>query len=341
MRALIYAGRRQLEWREAPDPRVAGGQHALLRPVAATTCDLDRFIIGGKTPFEPPFAIGHEAVAEVVDVGDQVKTVRPGDLVIVPWHISCGECRRCRAGLPASCETAPRDACFGIPIGGHHGGLFSDLVLAPFADGMLIPLPAGVDPVAAAGISDNVTDAWIGVTHGLRKHPGEAVLIYGGTGSLGCYAVDLALAAGARSVDYVDPDPSRRAVAASLGASVHEAFSRDFVRQFAVVIVATLKPDEFRDAICAAAPGAHIHSVSIFFTDAPMPLWEMYMRDVTFSTGRPSVTRERAGEVVQLLACGHIHPERVVSRVADWDDAPQALLEGGLKPVIFRQPLRA
>ena len=68
MRALIYAGRRQLEWREAPDPRVTDGRHALLRPVAATTCDLDRFIIGGKTPFEPPFAIGHEAVAEVVDI---------------------------------------------------------------------------------------------------------------------------------------------------------------------------------------------------------------------------------------------------------------------------------
>jgi len=216
LRALVFTGTRRLEWHDAPDPVITGGRQAVVRPIASTTCDLDQRIIAGKAPFEPPFAIGHECVAEVVEIGSSVRSVKPGDVVVVPWHFSCGECDRCRAGLTASCQAIGRYACFGIPIGGHWGGLFSDLALVPFADAMLVPVPEGVDPVAAVSVSDNLTDAWIGVSKGLARHPGAKVLVHGGVGSLGVYAVQLALAAGAESVDYVDGDASRRAVARSL-----------------------------------------------------------------------------------------------------------------------------
>ena len=64
---------------------------------AVATCDLDALIVAGESPFPAPFAIGHECVAEVVDVGDASARCAPGELVSVPFQISCGEC----AAVPA------------------------------------------------------------------------------------------------------------------------------------------------------------------------------------------------------------------------------------------------
>lgn len=90
----------------------------------------------------------------------------------------------------------------------------------PFADGMLHVLPAGVDPVAVASASENLTDAYIAVRRGLTEHPGAPVLIVGGVESPGLFAVDHALAAGAARVDYVDDHEGRREAARKLGAHV-------------------------------------------------------------------------------------------------------------------------
>jgi len=338
LKALIFTGARRLEWRDVPGPVITGGQQAVVRPIASTTCDLDQRIIAGRAPFEPPFAIGHESVAEVVEVGSSVRSVKPGEVVVVPWHFFCGECDRCRAGVTASCEAVGRHACFGIPIGGHWGGLFSDLALVPFADAMLVPVPEGVDPIAAVSVSDNLTDAWIGVSKGLAKHPGAKVLVHGGVGSLGMYAVQLALAAGAESVDYVDPDASRRTVAKTLGATVHEAVDPSLFWRFPVVINATRDVAEMRLAIQCLSPGGHLSGLAIFFQDTPMPLWELYVRDATFSAGIPSV-RPHIPRVLDLLRCGHVHPERVTSKVIRWDDAAEALVEPSLKPVVVRPAL--
>ena len=168
MKVLTYVGPAQLEWREAPAPRLGGDGQAIVRPIAATTCDLDKAIVAGRTPLPPPFALGHEAVAEVVEIGDGVRAVRPGQRVVVPWSLHCGACDRCRAGLTASCRAVPPRAMYGTPIGGDFGGLFSDLVHVPFADAMLVPLPDGVAPFAAASASDNLTRTM--KTPGVRIH---------------------------------------------------------------------------------------------------------------------------------------------------------------------------
>lgn len=126
-----------------------------MRPVAATTRDVDRAIILGRAPVPPPYAIGHECVGEIIAIGAGVSHVQPGDLVVVPWHICCGRCDRCHQRLTAHCRTVPYMAMFGAPIGGEWGGLFSDLVRVPYADAMLVPRPPGLDPVAMASASDN------------------------------------------------------------------------------------------------------------------------------------------------------------------------------------------
>jgi alcohol dehydrogenase len=335
MRALVYTGPGALEWREAPDPRVAGDGEAIVRPVASTTCDLDRAILAGRTPLPPPFALGHECVAEVIDVGDAVR-LRPGELVVVPWSLHCGACDRCRAGLTASCRVVPPRAMYGTPIGGDFGGLFSELVRVPFADGMLVPLPPGVAPERVAAASDNLTDAWLAVSRPLALHPGAPVLLLGGTGSIGLYAIELARAAGASSVTYVDKIEARRAIAASLGAEVLPSEAE--LPPHPVVVDASGRPAELHRALRAVEPGGYCTSVGVYFVDTPIPILDMYANDVTFRIGRPSVGPHIA-RVLALVADGTVHPERVTSQVASFDDAIDVLLAKPLKPILVRPPL--
>ena len=336
MRVLTYTGAARPEWREAAELHVGAAAEAIVRPIAATTCDLDRAILAGRTPLPPPFALGHECVAEVVEVGDGVRSVRPGAQVVVPWHIACGACGRCRRGLPASCESVTPRAMYGTPIGGDWGGLFSDLVRVPFADAMLVPLPAGVAPASVASASDNLTDAWIAVSRQLAAHPGAEVLVVGGNGSIGLYAVQAAFAAGAPSVVYVDKPPDRLELAASLGA---RAVSRGAeLGEYLAVVDASGNPAELVRALRAVAPGGWCHSVGIYFLDAPLPLLDMYGKDITFTTGRPSVGPHIA-RVLALVAEGRLHPERI-GATAPWDDAPEVLAARPLKPILVRPPLR-
>src|SRR5205823_3870560 len=119
MKALYYNGRDSVEWREAPAPKLLAASDALVRPIAVTTCELDRAIIAAPEPLpgsEQPFAIGHEGAGEVVEVGDAVTTLVPGDIVAISYHLSCGRCDRCADGLPLYCRAIAADglAVFGV-----------------------------------------------------------------------------------------------------------------------------------------------------------------------------------------------------------------------------------
>ena len=83
MRQLTFVGPGQLAWEEVPTPELSGGGDALVRPIAVATCDLDAAVITGRASLPGPFALGHEFVAEVVEVADGVDAVHVGDRVIV------------------------------------------------------------------------------------------------------------------------------------------------------------------------------------------------------------------------------------------------------------------
>jgi alcohol dehydrogenase len=223
MKVLNVEAPGRLAWIEAPCPSLSSVHSALVRPVASASCDLDRRLIAGSTPFKPPFALGHECLAEVLQVGDAVLTVRRGDLVSVPWKIACGTCLQCLAGRATACTSVPRHAAYGVPAGGHWGGLFSEMVEVPFADAMLVPLPDGLNPVAVASASDNLTDAWVATSRPISARKDARVLVVGGTESLGGLAVQMAVAAGAASVDYLDDNDYRRGLASQSGANVELA----------------------------------------------------------------------------------------------------------------------
>ena len=207
MEALTWTGD-GIEVRDAEAPALQGDGEALVRPVAVATCDLDFAMVVGDTPFPAPIALGHECVAEVVEIGDGVRGVQPGALVSVPFQISCGECEACRRGSDRATAARSRPSpCTGsAQAGSNWGGFLSDAVRVPYAEHMLVPLPAGLDPLAVASASDNIADAWRTVGPPLEREPGAAVLVMGGAGagSIGLYAAAIAVALGSERVVYVD-----------------------------------------------------------------------------------------------------------------------------------------
>ncbi len=94
MRQLTYVGGTKIEWWDVPEPKLQNDGDAIVAPLAVTRCDLDLTIAAGKSGLPGPFALGHETAGRVVDVGTAVKNFAPGDLVIVPFQISCGACTR-------------------------------------------------------------------------------------------------------------------------------------------------------------------------------------------------------------------------------------------------------
>jgi threonine dehydrogenase-like Zn-dependent dehydrogenase len=150
----------------------------------------------------------------VVDVAGGVTHVKPGDLVVVPWHIACGHCDRCHHGLFAHRRTVPYMAMYGAPIAASGAGCSPGLVRVPWADAMLVPLAPGLDPIAMASASDNWSLAWRLVAPHLQRTLGGRVLILSG-GSIGLYVCDIAGALGASDRLYVDA--TRRAARSPSG----------------------------------------------------------------------------------------------------------------------------
>ncbi|MGW4718668.1 zinc-dependent alcohol dehydrogenase [Nocardia sp. NPDC004260] len=341
MRVLYYNGAGGLEWRDEPEPVIRSRTDALVRPIAVSTCDLDQRVIRGAVPLpgvDAPFAIGHEGVGEVVQVGDAVTGIAPGDLVAIPYHVSCGDCDRCRADLPLYCRATAAHgvAAYGIPFGGGYGGLFSDLVRVPFASYALLPLPPNVTAIQAVSVGDNLADAWRSVVPHLRRDPGADVLVMSG-GTIGLYSADVARACGARVVHYVDPDPDRRRIAAELGArtSAPEEFEPSAHEYQIALNHSSGSVRALRNAILATAPGGYVESSSFYFSDIGLPLPAMHMKGIHFSSAL-SNARSHMPEVLDLLSSSRLHPELIITDVIPFDSADQAIPTAGYKPVCVR-----
>jgi threonine dehydrogenase-like Zn-dependent dehydrogenase len=312
----------------------AGMALRLVDPIVGCIC--------GSVPFKGPFAIGHECVAEVVAVGAEVESARVGQRVVVPWAVSCGSCPRCLRGLTSKCAatTSGTLAAFGFgPASGPWGGMIADQFRVPFADHMLVPVPAGVPPARLAAASDNLADAWRSVVLPLAERPGGSVLILGGGAkSIGLYAAGLAVASGADVVDYVDDDPGRRQIAESFGARAHNRRGTGG-RAYDIVVEATSSASGVRSAVRALAPGGVCTAIGYYLASGTrVPLMHMYATDATLRLG-VSHARAVLPELLAFVDRTRFPAERVTTLTADWDDAPRAYTAMTTKLVLEREPL--
>ena len=264
MRQLTFIKPGLLEWWDVPTPQLERQGEALVLPVAVATCDLGGVIMRGQAPFTGPFAYGHEFVAQVIEVGSDVHSITPGQLVVVPFQIACGECAHCRLGLTANCTAVPNRSMYGL--GGNWGGALSDVVRVPFADQMLVAVPDGISPAVVASASDNLPYAWRTVGPYLAAMPGASVLIVGGGGgSIGLYAVDIARALGASQVDYIDQNHSRLECAQTLGAHPLQGPPPYRLGPYPITVDASADPAGLACALRSTEPGGTCTSTGIYF----------------------------------------------------------------------------
>jgi threonine dehydrogenase-like Zn-dependent dehydrogenase len=340
VRSLVFSGPGQIGWSEVPDPPEPAPSDAVVRPLAVARCDLD-LPMAAFGIFPGPFTVGHEAVAEVVAVGEEVRSHRVGDRVSVPFQVSCGDCAPCRGARFAACTTyrAPAGSAFGFgERGGGHGGAVSDLLTVPAADHLLLTAPSDVSSEALCTLPDNVLDAYRAVGPPLRDRPGADVLVVGGAAaSIGLYAVHLAVALGAGAVRYADQDADRCATAEALGARVHhgEGWPRRFDRA-AIVVENSGTPEGLSCALRSTEDYGTCTTVAINFAPTvPVPLLEMYTRGVTLVVSRAD-SRLHLAAVLTLAADGVIDPLLVPTDVVDWADAADAWLAPCTKLVLRR-----
>jgi threonine dehydrogenase-like Zn-dependent dehydrogenase len=334
VRQLTFLGKESLEWREADDPRIEGDGQALVRPVAVATCDLDLWLVRGRLPYEGALPFGHEGVAEVTEVGDAVATVKPGDLVSVPFQVSCGGCAKCRGGHTGNCESVPRMATYGLPIGENYGGFLSDSVNIPYADAMLVPIPEGIEPAAVASVSDNVPDAWRAVAPQLEAEPGVDVLVCGGAGSIALYAVAIAVALGAGRVDFAGGEPADRAQAEKLGANLLEEEFPRRLGPYPVTVDFSGTHEGLACALRSTAPDGTCTINAIYFEpETPLPMLEMYTSGITVHTGRVHA-RPLMEPILDLVRAGKLRPQDITRETATWDDAAEAVAGHSGKLVI-------
>ncbi len=328
-----------MRWREQDAPSLVEGA-ALVRPLAVARCDLDPAMAASGL-FPGPYVVGHECVAEVVEVADGAAGVAPGDRVVVPFQVSCGQCPPCSGGRRSACATyrARAGAAFGFgAAGGGHGGAVADLLAVPSAAAMLLPAPAGVSDEALCLLPDNVSDGYRSVAGPLAAEPDADVLVVGGAlASIGLYAVACARALGA-PVRYVDADADRCAVAERLGAAVTRQ-EGDWPRRFErarVTVDGTGSEAGLAAVLRSTDDEGWCTSVAPHFTaGTSVPLLEMYTRGVTFRTSRAD-SRRLLPDVLRLVADGRLDPLAVPVTRASFDDAESAWLAPATKLVLLR-----
>jgi alcohol dehydrogenase len=323
MRQLVMVAPGQVRWEEMTEPDLDGPGDALVEPVALARCDLDAANLAGRTPMTGPHALGHEFAARVIAVGDEVTVAAPGDVVVVPFQVACGDCASCRAGWSGACTAVPPGSMYGFgALGGEQwGAAYSDVVRVPFANGMLVPVPTRVTAAQAANVSDNIVDAWRTVGPQLAAHPGASVLVIAGAApSIGLWAAELAGVLGAGRVTYADSDPGRLELARGVGAQTVELdgpMPRRLDRH-EITVDASGDPAGLACAIRSTTANHSCFSIGIYWTDPPIPFLDMYSRNLTVSTGRPH-SRPAIPAVLQLMADGRFDPMRI-AEVVDWED---------------------
>ncbi|CND74656.1 alcohol dehydrogenase [Mycobacterium tuberculosis] len=221
MRAL-----RLLDWKSDPelvdvaDPEPGPGQ-VVVKVGGAGACHSDLHLMrdfeGGALPWGPPFTLGHENAGWVHALGEGVRGLEAGQPVAVygPW--GCGICERCRVGTENYCEN-PGQA----PVPGGGGGLgldggMAEYLLVPSAR-FLVPLPDGLDPVAAAPLTDAGLTPYHAVRRSWAKLPPGATAVVIGAGGLGHVGVQILKATTAARVIAVDTREEARRNAVEHGA---------------------------------------------------------------------------------------------------------------------------
>ncbi|WP_294120977.1 alcohol dehydrogenase catalytic domain-containing protein [Sphingomonas sp.] len=336
MRQLTLTDIGSVAWVEVAEPVLTGDGAAIVRPVAVAVCDFDRGLVSGRyTALPYPIALGHEMVAEVVEVGSQVRTIAPGMQIVLPLHIFCGACASCGSGLTNSCLSRPPLSNYGLGSrGGDWGGGMSDLLAVPYADAMAVPLPPGLDKVACAAVGCNMVDLYRTIAPYLAGRPDAEVLIVGGHAhNMALYGVAVARALGVSSVSFMDDHPERLAAAEQLGARPVQLGDRS--RLYPIVVDCSGDTERVALALSLVGPDGVCTPVWPYVGSADLPIGAMFLRNATLVTGQPHA-RALMEPVLDLMQRTGLSSLFIPVEVLRWGEAPEKFGAGEVKRIFVR-----
>ena len=218
MQALVWHGAHDVRLDRVADPVLQERDDILLKVTSTAICGSDLHLYRGKVPgMEAGDILGHEFMGIVEEVGPDVKRLKPGDRVVVPFTIACGECLFCDLDLYAACENTnpgeglltngkqirPAAGMFGYSkhYGGYAGGQ-AEWVRVPKANTGPIKIPDGIDDEQVLFLSDILPTGYQAAINA-NVVPGSSVAIFG-AGPVGCMAAACARMLGAERLFMID-----------------------------------------------------------------------------------------------------------------------------------------
>ncbi len=297
MKALCWYGKDDVRVETVPDPEILNPRDAIIKITTTAICGSDLHLYNGYIPtMEKGDILGHEFMGEVVELGSEVKNLKIGDRVVVPFTIACGNCFFCKRELWSLCDNSNPNAgiaaalygyspsgLFGYShmLGGYAGGQ-AEYVRVPFADVGPIKIPDGLADEQVLFLSDIFPTGYMAAEN-CNIQPGDTVAIWG-AGPVGQFAIKSAYLLGAERVISIDRIPERLQMAKNEGKA-------DIINFDEVHVLETLKemtggrgPDACIDAVGLESHGASVDALvdrvkaaTFLATDRPHVLREAIM----------------------------------------------------------------
>ena len=221
MKALVYRGAKNVRIENVPDAHIEQETDCLVKITSTNICGSDLHMAEGRTSVEEGKVLGHENLGLVVEVGSGVHRVKVGDIVCLPFNISCGYCENCERGYTGFCLTmnpGNAGAAYGYANMGPYQGGQAEFLRVPYADFNCLVLPEGAEDQEDDYVM--LADIWPTGFHATELacvQPGESVVVYG-AGPVGLFAAYSAVIKGASEVFVVDRLKDRLRLAEKIGA---------------------------------------------------------------------------------------------------------------------------
>ena len=231
MKALCWHGKKDIRCDTVPDPQIEHPRDAIVKVTSCAICGSDLHLFNGFIPgMKHGDILGHEFMGEVMEVGSGNTKLKPGDRVVVPFTIVCGECEQCRRGNFSVCERTNRNRAIADKVFGHAtAGLFgythltggysggqAEYVRVPYADVGPVKIPAGITDDQALFLGDIFPTGWQAAMN-CDIQPEDTVAVWG-AGPVGQFCIRSAVLLGARQVVAIDRVPERLSMAQAGGA---------------------------------------------------------------------------------------------------------------------------
>jgi len=268
MKAVCWHGTGDVRVDKVPDPKIADPGDVIIRVTSTAICGSDLHLFDGFMPtMQEGDVLGHEPMGVVVDVGKDVRKLKKGDRIVVPFTISCGSCWFCQRQMYSLCDTTNPNAemarkamghspaallGYSHMLGGFSGGQ-AEFLRVPYADVGPIKIESDLPDEMVLFLSDIFPTGYMAAENA-EIQPGDTVAVWG-CGPVAQFAIKSAWMFGAGRVIAIDRVPERLQMAREKGKAEVINFEKNRVYDTLMEMTRGRGPDRCIDAVGAEAHG--------------------------------------------------------------------------------------